>query len=159
MTAAKKNELEAWENISRSRHYITKTDRRGELATEMVGGKKTFYISETDRQINMERAANEKLDPFRNGQFSPVRLLDGTEDKEEIAANPNLIGEADMAKLVKGPIGKLKDKLAEIDNPIVVNRLADIARDQDATVKKVEAIDARIAELKPSTATHVERVA
>lgn len=149
---------EAWENRSDSRHAVLKTNRFGEPESELVGGRKIFYISPQDRVINMESAASAKQDPFRNGQFAPVRLLEDTEDASEIASNPNLIGESEMAKLIKGSQAKLEERLAEIDNHVVVTRMLELAKDQDATVKKVDAIATRADELKPTKTIKVNTV-
>lgn len=150
--------LETWTNISQSRHAIKRMGAHGVLKTEVIRGQSKFHISEEDRRLNMEMAANPRLDPFSNGQFTPVRLLDGTEDAQEIASNPNLISEDEMAKLIKGNVKTLEARLKEIENPVVIDRLLAIAEESDTTVGRLKAIKTRQTELRPDAAKPVEIV-
>lgn len=150
----KASELEAWENVSRSRYALRRINSVGQLETELIGGHKTFHLTTQERYMNSERAASARSDPFRNGRFAPVRLLETTEDAEEIAANPNLLGESDMVELVKGKIEPLRARLEEIQQPVVVERMLEVAEREDARMTSVKAIQKRIEDLRPET--HVE---
>lgn len=148
------DDLETWENVSRSRFVLKKFSQTGALTGQMIKGGAKFHVSTKERQINQEIAATKKLDPFLNGTFSPVRLLETTEDAEEIASNPNTIGEEEIVKLVKGPVAALRSRLAEMENLITIERVLEVAKGADVTVSKLEAIEARITEVRPDT--HVE---
>lgn len=150
------DDLETWENISRSRHVVKKFSSKGDLIEEMISGNRKFHITTRERHINMERAAESKLDPFSNGMFAPVKLLDTTDDAEQIASNPNLIGESEMVDLVKGRVDTLRKRLGEVENPIVLNRLLEVALEQDVQASKLEAVKVRIAEVSPSTFVSVD---
>ncbi len=106
--------------------------------------------------MNSELASSPKVDPFRNGQFAPVRLLDSTEDAEEIASNPNLLGESDIVDLVRGKVEPLRARLAEIDQSVVVERMLEVASKEDARMHTVKAIETRLVELRPQTHVEVE---
>lgn len=151
------DELETWRNISRSRHVLKKFGAKGDLIDEMIAGKKQFHVSTRERHINTEMAAEDKLDPFTNGMFVPVTLLDSTEDAEQIASNPNVLSESEMVDLVKGAAPKLKARLEEIINPIVVERLREVAADADVQASKMTAIEARLEALQPKLAVEVDQ--
>lgn len=149
-------DLETWENITNSRYVLKKFNARGELASEMIGSRKTFHVTTQERQINSEMTASERLDPFRNGMFAPVRLVDGTEDAEEIAANPNLMGEAEMSSLAGGKVEALRKRIADVTNPVVLRRLLEVAEKEDARVTTLKAIKDRIDEVAPSNVVEIE---
>lgn len=149
-------DLETWTNISQSRHAIKRAGAHGTLKTELIAGKKKFHITPEDRHLNMEMAAAPGQCPFQNGQFSPVRLLDGTEDASEIASNPNLISEDEMAKLIKGNVKTLEARLKDIENSIVIGKFLELAEEADTTVGRINAIKARLEELRPQAARPVE---
>lgn len=144
--------LETWQNVSNSRHVLKKISAGGVLRDEMINGKKKFHLTEQERRINSENAADERSDPFSNGRFVPVRLLEDSEDAAKIASNPNIVTEADMADLVKGSAPALKKKLEEISNPMVLGRLLEVAEENDAPVSKVSAIKERVAVVSPELA-------
>jgi hypothetical protein len=155
-TATNLDELETWENISHSRFVLKKFSARGELQGELINGKRKFHVTTRERHINQEIAATPGLDPFSNGMFAPVRLLDTTEDAAEIAANPNLLGESDMVDLVKGRVDSLKKRLADVENSVVLQRLLEVAKEQDVQASKLDAIKARIDEVSPSIAVEID---
>lgn len=152
----KSSDLEAWENTSHSRFSLRRIDSRGDVRTELVGGRKTFHLSPEERYMNSELASSPKVDPFKNGRFAPVRLLETTEDAEEIKTNPNLLAEGDLVELVKGKVEPLRARLAEIEQPLVVERMKEIAEREDARMTSVKAIEARLEELRPQTHVEVE---
>lgn len=149
-------DLETWENITDSRYVLKKINARGELASEMIGSRRTFHLTTQERHINSEMTASERLDPFRNGMFAPVRLLDGTEDADEIASNPNLMGEEEMAKLASGKVDALRKRIGEVDNPIVLKRLLEVAETEDSRVTTLKAIRERIEEVAPTNVVEIE---
>lgn len=142
-------DLETWENMSRARHVLKKYSAKGDLIDEMIGSKKRFVVSPVERRINQELAATSDLDPFANGQFNPVRLVDGTEDAEEIANNPNLMSETEMGELIKGKIDPLRARVGEVRNAVVLRRLLEVADELDAPVSKINAIRDRLTEVAP----------
>lgn len=149
-------ELETWENVSRGRVVIKhKAGEYGRFKDELVNGGKKFHITQDDRRLNQELAANDGLDPFMNGILSPVRLLENSEDAEAILANPNVMGESEMADLVKGHFKSLEKRLGDITNPVTLERLLAVAKQSDASVSKVEAITARLQEVAPSLANEI----
>lgn len=150
------DDLETWQNIGRARYVLKKFSAKGDLVGEIIAGGRKFHVTTRERHINSEMTANSSLDPFSNGMFAPVKLLDSTDDLEQIASNPNLIGEDEMADLVKGKIDVLRKRLPEISNTIVLDRLLEVAKAQDATVGKVDAIEKRIEELSPAAFVEVE---
>lgn len=155
-TSAQLEDVESWENVTAARHVLKRFSSKGDLMDEMVGSNKTFHITTRERHLNSERAANDDLDPFTNGAFAPVRLLDSTDDAEEIAANPNLMGEAEMKELIKGNVKSLEKRIKDVRNPVVIERLLAVANENDSTVGRIAIINARLTELSPSLYTEIE---
>lgn len=155
-TASQLDDVETWENVTAARHSLKRFSSKGDLMDELVGSNKTFHITTRERHLNQERAANDELDPFMNGMFAPVRLLDSTEDAAEIAANPNLMGESEMLDLVKGNVKSLEKRIKDVRNPVVIERLLNVAETNDSTIGRIQVIKSRLSELSPSLYTEIE---
>jgi hypothetical protein len=146
---------ETWRNETRGRVGVVRFDRRGELTHELIRGGGTVYLTPDERALNQDRAATEQLDVFKNGTMVPVKLLDSSENAAEILANPNLKSEQDLRDLFKLQWKKFEVEVGKISNETTLNRLKDIAREGDATIKQVSVIEARLAEVNPSVAVDV----
>jgi hypothetical protein len=149
-------DFESWENQTDGRHIIKKFGAKGDLIDDMINARRKFHLTTQERHINQERAADDTLDPFANGIFAPVRLLETAEDFAQISSNPNVMGEDEMKKLVKGNIAALEARLAEVRNPVVLQRLLEVADSEDITVKKLGAIQGRLQEVSPSLYVEVQ---
>lgn len=147
--------LETWKNPTEGRVWINRLDHRGELAkVEIIGSGRVFHLTPAERRLNQEMAVNPDLDIFTNGTLTPVRLL-GTDEAEaaEFASNPNMMTEGDMRALVgktKGKQDAFAERLAGIRNTATLERLLALAREEDAPLSRVEAIQGRLAELGTS---------
>lgn len=146
---------ETWRNATQGYVVLAKLDRRGERADEVVAGGRTVLISPEERSLNSYPvgAATEALDVFKNGMMVPVRLIDDTEDKAEIESNPNLKSEGELRDLFTLHWKKFEAEVAQITNVVTLNRLKEIAQEGDATVRQVNVIESRVAEVDP--ASHV----
>lgn len=144
-------DVEIWQSSIQGKIGVLKFDRRGDLIHEIVPGGRKFSITTNERLINSDRTVDESKDPFKNGMLIPVRLLDTAEDAAEIAANPNLMTESDMLDLLKNKRG-FQARLADITNRFALQRMLELAErdDVDASVRQVNAINARLEELDPS---------
>jgi hypothetical protein len=146
-----RKDLESWKNVTLGPVFVRRLDHRGELnKVEEVPGGRTFHLTPEERRINSEQAADEDLDFFRNGQMQPVRLLDDSDEARELSSNPNLLSETDMRELVHVHAKTFEMRIKAIRNPTTLQRLMVIARDEDATIKRVEMITARLSELSPN---------
>jgi len=152
------DELESWKNPTEGRVWINRLDHRGELdKVEVIASGRTFHITSKERRLNQEMAYNSDQDIFANGTLAPVRLIEGSEDAAAFATNPNLITEDDMRGLVKPGRGPAKatadafiERLSNIRNPATLERLLSLAREEDAPLSRVEAIQTRLGELGDS---------
>lgn len=144
------NEKETWRNATKGRVAVLKHNGRGVLDHELVSGGKTVLLTQAERIINQDMAATEELDVFKNGTMVPVRLLDTTEDAKEIASNPNLKSEQDLRDMFKLQWKKFETEVAEISNLTTLLRLKEIAQEGDATVRQVNVIESRIADVDPN---------
>lgn len=146
-------EKETWTSTRAGDLYLETIDAQGNLKTTVVrsGGKIT--LTPMERQINQERAYSDDVDFFKNGALVPVRLLESAEDYAEIANNPNHIDEKDMLDILKLNTNALKKRLSEVTNDQAVERMLELARDEDndldITMAKFRAIENRLTELRP----------
>lgn len=142
---------ETWRSNIPGTIVVQKYDRRGDIVEEIILGGRSFQISTEERLFNQDLAATEGQDPFRNGMMQPLRLLDGTEDKAEIASNPNLLSESDMQLMFKAHFKTFESKVKSITNVTTLTRLRDVANEVDATIKQLEVIDSRLKETQGVT--------
>lgn len=150
-TTAKAHQ-ETWRNATAGTVFLVRLDHRGEMTlNEQVNAGRVIHLTPEERRINMEKAADETQDPFRNGILTPVRLIDTEEDARELAANPNSMSETDMRALFKAP-RTFAGKIAAINNLTSLERLLALAHDADATIKTVEHIQSRIREVTNASA-------
>jgi hypothetical protein len=138
---------ETWKNATQGTVYVLKSDRRGDLEHERVRSGGTILLTPDERAINQDKAANDGLDIFKNGIMVPVRLLDSTEDKAAIESNPNLKTEDELRAMFKLQWKKFEAEVSEISNVTTLNRLRQIAMEGDATVRQVNVIESRIADV------------
>lgn len=151
----KNEEYEIWENLSNSTIWVNKTDHKGEVgAFKVVKGAK-LQITPADRlHENQERIrlaqkseVAAKLDPFENGSFVPVALLDSSDDLED---NPNHLSRSEIEDMftVRNYL-QFKASLKEITAPGILTAMLAMAEDdsRDATVGQIKAIKERIEEL------------
>lgn len=143
-------ERETWRNSTKGKHAVLKFDRWGNEVHEMVRPGQAVSLSPEERSLNMDRAADESLDVFKNGTFVPVRLLDGTEDAAEIASNPNLKSEGELEALFDLHWKKFEKEVSEITNANALVRLYELAEERDATVKQVKVIETAIKTVDPT---------
>lgn len=138
-------DLEVWKNAGQARIVIQRLSSDGPRH-EMIAGGRTFTISPRERQLNQNLAATPGLDVFANGMLFPVELLEATEDT--VRTNPNHLSDDQLPALFKLHYRTFAKRMSEISNPIVLERLLTIAPEH-ATIKQLEMIKERIAELCP----------
>lgn len=151
-------ELETWKNSSRGTVVLKKFGERGTLVDEVVPGGRKIQLTPRERRYNQEIAANEELDVFHNGMLTPVRLIETEEDVAEIASNPNVITDSEMAELFKTNQKTFTAKVKAIQSLVVLERLAEIAKAQDARQSQIQVIEERIDEVNPSKVVERTRV-
>jgi hypothetical protein len=153
MVDQQKAQNEVWMNPGLGTVFVMKMDHRGELTRyEQVNSGRRFNITSEERRLNMEKAANESLNVFRNGTLQPVRLIAEDEESRELASNPNAMSESDMKDLVSAHFKTFEHKVGQINNTATLERLLVVAHDQDATIKRVERIEQRITETQTGVA-------
>lgn len=132
---------ETWRNSTKGKRHVVKYDPKGNEVTEIIKAGGTVAITPEERELNMDRAANDKLCIFRNGSLVPVRILDENL-KAEFASNPNNIGDGELGDLFKLQWKQFDARLDEIDNLYALERLRDFAEDSEngATVRQHNSI-------------------
>ncbi len=139
---------EGWKNNTRALLSVRKYDRRGDLKTEEIPAGRVLNITPEERRINEEMAVTDKVNFFKNGMLTPVRLIEADEDFEEIKSNKNLMSEDDMRDLLKTKRG-FKASVEQITNIATLRRIAEIASEEnaDVTLGQMKAIQGRVEEL------------
>lgn len=141
--------VETWQNATLGTVVIWRFDHRGALQDEVIRGGMKFQLSPEERMHNMEQSASAEQDNFKNGTLVPVKLIDGTEDAQEIASNPNLIGESDMKELFKAHWKTFTVTVEKINSLGTLQRMLEMSVEADATVRQSDVLKARIKELGP----------
>lgn len=141
---------EIWENSSRATLMLKKIDTLGHVSDEKLLPGRNTHLTPQERRYNQELAATPEYDFFQNGYLRPVKLIEDQEDTPVLQANLNAMSETQMRELFGERIRAFTAKLAEISNPIVLERLLEIAGDTEATVRQVEVVRNRLEELRPS---------
>lgn len=153
-------EKEAWQNTSRGSVYVKKYGARGEETTVRVLGGQVVTLSPEERKLTTMAIPpkNKHLNVFENGVLIPLQLVDSAEDYEEIASNPNLLGDSDIREALREKTPTLKKTLAEISNVNLVRRFQELAAEEEdkMTMPKIRAIEARLEELTASEVKKVE---
>lgn len=153
--------FETWKNTVPGKVVIKRMGRTGELVDEMISGERTFHITPAERRLNQEMAADEFLDFFQNGVLVPVKLIESAEDVEAIKSNPNLVTEDEMKDLIENrrAIKAFQERVESIRNPTALQRMLELAKaDDNATVRQLEVIEARLKQVAPSLHQEIEVV-
>lgn len=145
-------ELETWRNTCDSTFYVKVSGANGAMELVPQTGGKTFHITPADRQRNVMEAVSSAFDPFSNGTFTPMKLVETASDYEELRANPAQITDTEMKTLFAGPFAALEARIAELTNPVTLRRLVAIGEEPAnavsaaklaAVVTRLRAVDGR----------------
>lgn len=152
--------LETWRNATRGRVVIKRVGPMGATRDDMIGAGKTFHLTPQDRRLNQQMAAEEELDVFTNGTLVPVEIDESSEDYRELVENPNLLNDAQIAKLFKANDDVFAERISEIKNATTLERLHDLASQDEtgARVSQLKMLDARLRQVQP-TADEIRQVA
>lgn len=155
------NKYETWKNATRSTVVLKKHDRKGNLVDEVIRGGKIFAITPEERRMNQEIAANQKQDMFMNGLLAPVRLLESSDDVQELQSNPNHMTDEDIIEVFKIKSAKaFKERVSAVTNPLTLKRMLEVAHleEANAMVKQVEYVTNCLKTIQPALYNEVEVV-
>lgn len=142
-------EKETWENSKAGPVYVRVLYRGDEKLTKVPSGGRVS-LSPEEREMNQIRVMNDGQDFFANGDLVPIKLVDSAEDYAEVAANPNLLGEQELRGLFDLKVPEFANKVGEVSNVRVVERLIEIADDITGVAKgKLVALQEKRDELTP----------
>jgi hypothetical protein len=141
---------EIWKNSTQSKIFVARHGPNSTIRHELVAPGRNFTITVDERRMNQNLAANDSLDIFSNGWLQPVQLPEET--ASEIADNPNHIPDEQLPGFFKLHYKTFAKRLEQITNPAVLERLREIGPENDATVKQIDQIQARINEINPPPA-------
>lgn len=124
--------IETWLNTSPSLVYLTKIGEYGKRETELVYGGRAFGLTPQERRLNQNQCFDSKNDPFTNGTFKPLALLEDEHDTQALRNNPNVLDDDGVAELLKLTGEAFSHRLIAITNPTAVDRLIEIAKQPSA---------------------------
>jgi hypothetical protein len=132
--------IETWMNAGQSMVHLIKIGEYGRRETELIYGERVFSLTPQERRINQSQCHDSKNDPFTNGTFKPIALLDDEPDTERLRSNPNVLDDSRIADLFKLTGEPFSQQLVAITNLTAVDRLVEIARQPatGATVGQLE---------------------
>jgi hypothetical protein len=149
MTRTKGDVEEVWRSAVAGPTFINRLDHRGELSkvVEVAGGTQV-HLTDLERRLNQQGFASVGQDLFTNGTLIPVDGVDAAV-MAVVAANPNVLGDDQVAALVMGEADELGRRLAAITSPVTLGRLEAAAQADDVPVSRGRLVRARIDELSP----------
>jgi hypothetical protein len=136
--------VESWVNVGSAMVHLIKIGEYGRRETELVYGGRTFAITPQERRLNQSQVFDPaKNDPFTNGSFKPLVLLDDEKDTAILRANPNVLDDDAIAELFKVTGEAFSQRLLAITNPNTIDRLIETARKPDtgASVQQVHILE------------------
>lgn len=145
---------EVWKNNIRGKAYVLKEDPLGLSAQRVLEGVPSgqeVVLSSEDRRANELAAARPEANPFRNGTFIPVQLIESAQDYENISSDPNVMQESEIKEILELATTKFKSRIAGISSFHIIQGMIDMAEKEevDITTAKLKALQARYDELKP----------
>lgn len=152
---------ETWKGATKSTVVLKKFDTRGNLIDVPVRGNKTVHLSPEERAVNEELVADEKYNPFRNGLLTPVVMLEGNEEEaEEFASTPATRADSELLEVFDYNWKAYDKFLDETDNEILLNRLLDLAKQNDdkVTNRQLQRLEDRVAQVRGGEVTESENV-
>lgn len=142
------DEKEIWENTAAGDRYV-RTFQRGEERMSRVPPGGRVSVSPEERESNSLRVAAGNDDFFANGDLVPVKLVESASDYVEVASNPNLLADGELSGLLDLKVPEFKEKVNEITNLQVLDRLDHFAGLDNVAKGKLEALSTRREELTP----------
>lgn len=138
--------IETWRSQIAGRQGVIRINPDGTQRTELIRGRREFSLSPTERKVTESQCASDTLNPFRNGQFVPVRLVETDEDFAALSTAQGLT-DADIDELIDGNFQKAKKVLEGITSVHTLRRILDVANEKDASTKRLQLFRDRLAEL------------
>lgn len=153
-------EKETWQNVTEGMIFLTDFDSQKNQIDIAVNPGRKVHVSPEGRRVVEERAADDSVNPFKNGTLNPgagVTMTDGKDaDDNEIKGNPNHLSDSDLNELFSGHWKTFEKRVSEIDAPVTIRRLiklADSNKDGNVTKKQVDILMSRFAEIDDSVPT------
>lgn len=134
--------IETWKNVSPSMVHITKIGEYGKRETELVYGGRAFSLAPQERRLNQNQCFDPADDPFTNGTFRPLVLLDDEPDTPRLRTNPNILDDAAVAAIFGLNSEAFNQRLVKITNMGVIDRLIEAAKAPNigASVQQLETL-------------------
>lgn len=155
------DKFEIWKNVTKGMRYVNVRDENNKVHSELVRPGGILNIKPIDREMHSNEVATDGLDMFKNGTFLPVTLVD-EESAASIESNPNHLSESEVAELFDLKIADFRKKIETITSVYVLDNMLDLAKSEDekvkATVKQLEALEARYEEVRPPRPTRITPV-
>lgn len=143
--------METWRNESESSFSLRRRKENGALESWIVSGRRVFHLTPIERRLNQMETAREADDPFRNGLFTNLMLVEGEADLAEVRDNPNQLSESQMRELYDGPFRAMERRVAELANPVTLRRLHEVGVNMAAKVNKLAVVEARLSAVDPTS--------
>lgn len=146
---SEESKRETWKNNLYGDYWYQTLDTRGRIGHKAAKPNRPFSLTVEERRLNEESVAMDDQNPFRNGTFSPVTLVDTVEEYEEIVSDPNVRSEGDIKDLLDLNAKELRAELAKIDSKAILSILMTevSGEDSDYSAAKIRAVKDRHGEV------------
>lgn len=110
--------------------------------------KRVTHVSYSDEVLEVYSAAEDAILKRSNRGLFEQGLLKEYTEAAPVMDTANVLTDEDVAEIARlTTLAAMKSKLATITSPVTLQRVRDKARELDRSVRIIELIDARIAEL------------
>lgn len=148
---AEHERLEQWKNVAAGKFFVKKFgERAGKTETEMVGGGSVFGILPAERRLNQRAVHNPKDDPFTNGNFVHIHLIEGESDTEALKASTQGLTEDELKAIYKLKGAAFANRIEQLTERVTLQRLLEVGVILDVPNSKVSAVSERLVELFPT---------
>lgn len=150
MTETKNPDVEEWESVVAGLRGLARWDEKGEWHVDDVEGGATFYITPEDRRRQARLCKDQADNPFTNGAFRMLQAVNDDANSQSLLDSDKVPDDVELEELLDAPMVKFTTGLAQIDEPITVERLYRLARKNEVGGAKFKAIAKRVKDLDPN---------
>lgn len=148
-------DYETWQSQIRGRFGIIRYTPDGKQV-ELIEGGQNFMVSPDERRANQQAFARGQ-DPFLNGKFTRVELIEDDRDYTKLMEIVDSITDEDLTEIIDGHWKTAEKKINAISSEWPLRRLLEMAENTGAARAKLDAIRARLDAVAPKKPADVYR--
>lgn len=149
MAEVKNPDVETWESVVSGLRGIVVWGEKGEWTVDDIEGGSSFFITPDARRRQARMCKDQADNPFTNGAFRMLEAVAEDPNSQSLLEEDAVPDDDELEKLLDLPMAKFTAGLNAIEEPTTVERLYRLARKNEVTGRKADAIGKRLKELDP----------